>query len=360
MISNPDIFYILPVAFASGILGRLCRIPGGALLCSTVGVAIVINVWHFSHLVPGDLMFVLQVLIGSMLGQTINRRFWHDIVNAWQPAALVVGTFTLMAIPFSLLLVYVSGFDALTAALAATPARMQDVIILAGATDRDAVTVMLMQLLRQMCIIAMTPFILSGLQRKSRARGTDPAAKAALKKAGETFGADKNYLSRYSYVFLLLPAFPGAYLGHLTGHPLGSLLGAFFAVGASRLISLHAGEVPFPRSLSYFIQCLAGLLLGVRVTPDVGELIMGRLVPLGLGVVYIVGTGMLITSLLQWRYGWSRALSWISASPGRTSDMLAISQDLDLTSQDRLALVAVHAVRQIFFTLLLSVVAKFF
>ncbi len=360
MISNPDIIYLLPAAFASGFIGRICRIPGGALLCSTIGVAVVTNVWNFSHLVPGDLMFVLQTLIGSMLGQTINRRFWHDILTTWQPSVLVVGTFTVMAIPFAALLVFSSGFDPLTATLAATPARMQDVIILAGATDRDAVTVMLMQLLRQMCIIVMTPFILMGVRRSAKAGTTDPAARAALKKAGETFGADKAYLKRYAYVFLLAPAFPGAFVGNMSGHPLGPLLGAFLAVGISRVVSLRAGEVPFPRPLTYVIQSLAGLLLGVRVTPDVGTLIMSRLMPLGIGVVYIVGTGLLITWMLQRRFGWSRAQSWISAAPGRTSDMLSISQDLNLTGRDRLALVAVHAIRQIYFTLVLAVVSKFF
>ncbi|MCC8193411.1 MAG: hypothetical protein LIP28_02025 [Deltaproteobacteria bacterium] len=56
----------------------------------------------------------------------------------------------------------------------------------------------------------------------------------------------------------------------------------------------------------------------------------------------------------------AQGLSWLSAAPGRASDMLAMSQDIELSGTERLAVVSVHTVRQVYFTLLVSAVMVFF
>ena len=215
---------------------------------------------------------------------------------------------------------------------------------------------MLLHFARQICIIITTPIILAGANKRTP---QPPTTKNLA--ASSASDRTKRWCARcLSYGLLLGPAAVGAPLGKLTGHPLGPLLGAFLAVAVVRILSLRAGEVPFPRILGVVVQSLAGVLLGVCVTPDIGRLLLTRLLPFGLSVVYIVGAGLFISHLLQKWYGWSKELSWMSAAPGRTSDMLAISQDLAMSGRDRLALVTTHTVRQIAFTLLLSLVTALF
>lgn len=343
------------VAFTGGALGKLAKIPGGTLLAATIAVATAGFFLDMPHTPPPVLILAVQVLTGCMLGQSINRRFWHDFLQIWQPILTVVFIFTLLAVPFTLFLVWEEGFEPLTAVLAATPARMQDMIVLAGTAGSDAVTVMLMQLTRQFSIILLTPFMLAKYLKEGR------------KKKAEAGGAGKTRLhmphfhkaDATSYLILLVPGVLGATVGSRTGHILGPMLGAFCAVALTRVAWLRAGEVPFPKPIGYVIQSLAGILLGTRISPETIDLLLARIIPLALACFYVLLGGILISWVLHKRYGWHKALSWMAAAPGRTADMLAMSQDMDFSGRDRLALVSVHAMRQVYFTIFVSVIVVF-
>ncbi len=372
-------------ALLGGMLGKRCRIPGGTLLGSSIVVALVANLTDLSQDGINEFMFIMQILIGCMLGQSINRRFWSDILTIWRPTLLYIGVFTLVALPFAAGLVIFCDFDGLTAILASTPARTQDMIIMAQTADRDTVTVMLQQMVRQFCIIGITPFILARLSRKEKAAASmsgppgphgplsptekqSATAQASAKQlsSGAATGTWQRTTSRFpridfvSLVILLSPAVLGAFAGKLSPHPVGPMLGAFIGVCITRISFIRAGEIPFPRSLSFLVQCCAGFLLGIRVTPEIGDLILLRAMPLALSLVYILGTSLVLARVLQRYYKWSPALSWMAAAPGRTSDMLAISYDLSMTGHERLALVSVHTIRQIYFTIFTSTVLLFF
>lgn len=341
-------------ALLGGMLGKLSKIPGGALLGATVTVAAAGFYWEMPHTPPYVIILVVQTLTGCMLGQSINRRFWQDFLQIWRPTLAVVFVFTILAVPFTIFLVFWAGFEPVTAVLAATPARMQDMIVLAGTAGSDAVTVMLMQLARQFSIIFLTPFML--------AKYVNEDAKAD----GKTSGAKRLHMPNFckadaaSYAILLVPSIIGAFIGKMSGHMLGPLLGSFFAVAFSRIAWLKAGEVPFPKPFGFANQCLAGILLGTRITPETAGLFVDRLLPLFFACFYVLLGGLIITNILHKRYGWHKGLSWMAAAPGRSSDMLAMSQDIDLSGRERLALVSVHTVRQVYFTLFVSVVMVFF
>ncbi len=345
----PTAFWILSAALGGGLAGHALRIPGGSLLGATIATALTVNLADLPHDFPPLVLFLLQGMLGAMLGQCVNRRFWREILGIWRPSLVVVSIFTAAAVPFCFCLVHFSRFDPLTAALAATPGRIQDVIVLAGATGRDGVTVMLLHMVRQLCILVATPIILA------RSRMPDGKNRAPGKKYAARPGSDA-----LSFLILFGPAALGAYCGSFTNHPLGSLLGAFILVAASRMAWARAGEISFPVSVGVLAQCLAGLLLGIRITPDIGSFLVSRLTPFVFSIIYILGTGLAAAGILRRLYGWSKELSWMSAAPGRTTDMLAISQDLDMTGYDRLALATVHAVRQLYFTLFISILTALF
>ena len=353
---SPDLGLFVAAAFTGGFVGKLLKIPGGALFGATVIVAITGIYFNLDHTPPSMMIILTQILVGCMLGQSINRRFWQDFLQIWRPALMVVGIYTLLAVPFTVFLVLIFDFDALTAVLATTPARMQDMIILAGTLDSNAITVMLMQLSRQFVIIGITPFFLA---KFSKEEGNILSNTQDKKRKGPLFS---NFCQAdvKAYAILLTPAVIGSILGHATGHILGALLGAFCAVAASRLIWVHAGEVPFPKPFAFIIQCLAGILLGARVTPEIGGLILDQVAPLVSACLYVCIGGLFVSRLLHRRYHWHQGLCWLASAPGRAGDMLAMSQDINLSDHDRLALVSVHTVRQAYFTLLVSVAMVFF
>lgn len=352
MPENTDLLLFSLAALGGGLLGKWSKIPGGALLGATVAVAVTGIMSGISQPPPPSMVLLTQILMGCMLGQSINRRFWRDVLDIWRPCLAVVILYTILAAPFAVLLVHLFGFDALTAVLASTPARMQDMIVLAGSLDTDPVTVMLMQLIRQFAIIGMTPFLLAKFVPENQR----PGSAAAPDRHGLHFQRE----DARSYAILLTPGIAGGLAGHLTGHILGALLGAFAAVAASRIIWLRAGEVPFPKPFAFLIQCLAGILLGSRITPEIGHLIMDRLAPLVAACLFVLAAGLLVARVLHRHYRWHKGLSWMAAAPGRSSDMLSMSQDIELSRSERLALMSVHTARQVYFTLLVSAVTVFF
>jgi len=352
MLHDTDMLLFIAASLIGGGLGKISKIPGGALLTATVAVACTGIYFDLSHTTPPVIMAAIQILMGCMLGQSINRQFWQDFLQIWRPCLLVIGMYTVLAAPFAVFLVWAFGFDTLTAVLAATPARMQDMIVLAGSLNTDAVTVMLMQLVRQFAIIGITPFLLAAFLREGK---NTALANKARTKTRSFCRADAE-----SYAILLIPAAIGAVLGHATGHILGSMLGSFAMVALSRVIWLRAGEVPFPKPFAFIIQCLAGILLGSRITPEIGELIMTRIAPLTTACLFVLIAGLGVAWILHNYCKWHKGLSWMAAAPGRAPDMLAMSQDIELSDRERLALVSVHAVRQVYFTLLISLVMVFF
>lgn len=352
MFHDIDMLLFIAASLVGGGLGKISKIPGGALLGATVTVACTGVYFGLSHTTQPALMIAVQILMGCMLGQSINQQFWQDFLQIWRPCLIVIGMYTILAAPFAIFLVWAFGFDTLTAVLAATPARMQDMIVLAGSLHTDAVTVMLMQLVRQFAIIGITPFLLAAFIREGKKTGLADKARAKTPRFCRT--------DAESYAILLVPAIAGAALGHATGHILGSLLGSFSFVALSRLIWLRAGKVPFPKPFAFMIQCLAGILLGSRVTPEIGELIMARIAPLTTACLFVLAAGLIVARILHNHCKWHKGLSWMAAAPGRASDMLAMSQDIELSGHERLMLVSVHTVRQVYFTLLISLVMVFF
>lgn len=355
MLSVTEELVIIIVALLGGFVGKKSKLPGSALLCSTIAVAAACLTFDLPHAPPEELILFMQLLTGCLLGQSINRRFWYDFLQIWPATLVQVGIFTLVAIPFAGLLIREFAFSPVLAILAASPARMQDMIILASTMDADAVTVMIMQFTRLLCVILATPFIVS--------RYGKPIEHKAGREEKSANGSRKSRFPKVdagSLAMLMVPACMGAGAGYLTGHTLGTLLGSFFFVAASRLIWLRAGEVPFPKSFAFLIQSLAGILLGVRITPEIGGLLLDRLAPVSLACVSVLGGGFCIMSVLHRRFGWNKALSWMAAAPGRTADILAISQDIELTPKDRLALVCMHTVRQIYFTLFVTMAVSLF
>ena len=354
MIPNTDVLLFVLAAAAGGGFGKFTKIPGGALLGATCAVAAIGITCDLSHTPPLWLIMVVQILTGCMLGQSINRRFWQDFLQIWRPCLVVIGMYTILAIPFTAALVWIFDFDLLTAILATTPARMQDMIVLAGALHTDAVTVMLMQLVRQFAIIGITPFILAACVGKT------PSAPPAPGKKKRMHFPSFPKIDITTYTILLVPSVIGGFIGNATGHILGALLGAFCCVAVSRILWLRAGEIPFPKSFAFLLQCLAGILLGSRITPETGTLVLGRLLPLVAACLFVLVAGLIVAWIVTRYYRWSMTVSWLATAPGRASDMLAMSQDLDISNTERLGVASVHTVRQVYFTLLISAIMVFF
>jgi membrane AbrB-like protein len=134
----------------------------------------------------------------------------------------------------------------------------------------------------------------------------------------------------FQFVLFLLIAFIGAYVGRLLRLPMGSLIGAMFAVGLSKNFLLLAFEPS--KTLSFFIQVLLGLMLGltfIKLEKEQLKKISFSLIVITVGVMTMTfGTGVLINLFTDLDIN----TSILSTAPGGIGEMATAAQALSLNA----------------------------
>lgn len=155
-----------------------------------------------------------------------------------------------------------------------------------------------------------------------------------------------------SLLFMLIATI-GGIVGNYLRIPIGTLIGAMFAVG----ISKHFGLLAFQSStiLSFFIQMLLGIMIGLSFIKLTKEQFKKLLVSFTCIIISVfvmgVGTGFLVSKLTFLHAG----LSILSSAPGGIPEMALTAKALGL---DAPVVVVIHLIRVILvmsvFTFLLN------
>lgn len=291
----------------------------------------------------------LQALAGCLVGASITREALAGIRKLLLPvlvnAVMVMGACAFL----TWLFVQYFGWSGKSAWLAVAPARMQEMIIFASSIGADAQSVAVTQIVRLVAVIAVTPLLLRLADRRRTARVTangptprpasplpvSPPPPATVRgKAGAT-------------IKVLLCGGVGGYLGGLTHIPCGILLGSMLFVGGANLIGL--GVTYLPKKISFLLQVMAGILLGLQVTPESIGAIGGILPIVLINTTTLIGISIFSAFTLRTVFGWDPALSWLAAAPARLSDMLIIGAGMNAPCEN---IVAVHLLRILLVTAL--------
>ncbi|PTL38100.1 AbrB family transcriptional regulator [Alkalicoccus saliphilus] len=160
-----EVILFLSIALLGGVLGRLARIPIGSVIGAMllVGIIQVSEIFSFTNM--GWLTFVVQVLIGIMLGVSflsVNKSVIKRI-----SVGLIISLIgiILMIILIGSIISVSSSLDFKLAILSSAPGAVVEMATIATALDLDSPTVVLIHLFRVVIIMAIFPILIKSLNR---------------------------------------------------------------------------------------------------------------------------------------------------------------------------------------------------
>jgi membrane AbrB-like protein len=351
-----NVLAFLFLAIFGGWLGSKARFPGsiavGAMLFSILGNVIGLG----PAAVPSWYKTVIQIMAGCIVGASMTRERAQSIKSVLVPVLTNSAILLTVGAGAALLCRHFFHWDLLTSWLAACPGRMADMIIYSGIMQADTAKVVAAHVLRLVLVIFLTPACL-------KVFGLIFSKPAALNNASDDANSSKLKTQKPSiefsvrlknYLCLFLLGCVGGGLGLVSNVAGGVILGAMVMTSLGNLLGIPAKILP-PRFGSC-LQILAGLLVGVQMT--IGELlyIAGTLPELMAIIVLLFAASLFSAWLLISRFHWDPATAWLSASPGRMSDMIILAQSL----QARTDWVAgTHVARMILVIVSTPIIIKF-
>jgi membrane AbrB-like protein len=228
---------------------------------------------------------------------------------------------------------------------------MADMIIYSGILGADTAKVVAAHVLRLVLVILLTPACLKvfGLIFRNQIALQKAPLDTKIEKPQFKYSERlKNYLCLFALGCL------GGWLGIISKVAGGVILGAMVLTSLGNLTGLPARILP--RGFSSWLQILAGLLVGTQMT--VGELlyIAGALPELMAIIVSLMIASLASAWLLIFIFKWEPATAWLSASPGRMSDMIILAQSLGART-DWVA--GTHVARMILVIILTPIIIKY-
>lgn len=157
----------LAIALGGALLGKIFRMPAGALLLPLVATSILSWTGIVTVVLPPWLLAISYALFGWSIGLKFTREIFLHAARA--TPRLLASIVVLIAIcgGFGMVLARVAGLDPLTAYLATSPGGADSVAIIAASSKVDVPFVMTMQMVRFMVVLATGPALARFLAGKA-------------------------------------------------------------------------------------------------------------------------------------------------------------------------------------------------
>jgi len=153
----------LAVSGAGTLLGRVLRMPAGALVC-TMAIGALLNLTDVARVDPPRLLLVpAYVVIGWRIGLGFTRETLAASARALPRLALASAVLLAFSCVMAALLVRFAGIDPLSAYLATSPGGMDAIAVIASTSAADAPFVMALQVVRFLMVMAIGPALATWL-----------------------------------------------------------------------------------------------------------------------------------------------------------------------------------------------------
>lgn len=147
----------LLIALAGAFLGKLLRVPAGALMVPLVATSVLTSTGAVAIQLPPWLLAISYALFGWSIGLKFTRETFLYAARA--TPRLFASIITLIAVcgGFAMMLSWAAGVDPLTAYLATSPGGADSVAIIAASSKVDVPFVMTMQMTRFLVVLVTGP-----------------------------------------------------------------------------------------------------------------------------------------------------------------------------------------------------------
>lgn len=310
----------LVAGFGGAAAAFYAGLPAAALIGSTVAVTIG-SLCKVTCTLPAGFRAVAFSIIGSSLGSSLTREFISQAIH-W-PLSLFILTICVVTIltTCSLALMRAFNHSADTAILSTSPGAFAYSMSIASEGVGDVRSIVVIQSVRLLLIIALLPFILDYFSGNAESSPVEPAV--------ESMSAVD-----FSIIFLLTLV-----LGRLLEKvrvPAGYLLAGTVVSGTAHLLGLVAGR---PSEAVLFVGfSITGTIVGARFSTislvELRRLLKASLMVVGLSTSIAAVFAALVSMLLSMSYG----QVFVAFAPGGVEAMAAMALALDFDP----AFVAVH------------------
>ena len=147
----------LALALGGAVLGRVSRIPAGALLVPLVLGALLQGFGLLNIVLPPWLLAASYAVVGWSIGLRFNRPILMYVARALP--RIIASTMLLIGFcgGLAVLLTYTMGIEPLTAYLATSPGGLDSVAIIAASSQADLAFIMAMQTARFLIVLLVSP-----------------------------------------------------------------------------------------------------------------------------------------------------------------------------------------------------------
>ena len=154
---------LIVVCILVGWLGRISRIPTGAMLGAMIAGGSLAYVLKKRYLFPQQLGYFSQILIGTVMGQRIDQGVVSQLGSLLLPVLAATALMLAGSLLLAVLLYRISGWDFTTCLVCAAPAGLSQVALLADEIGVDLFTITIFHSVRIIGIVSIYPWIILAL-----------------------------------------------------------------------------------------------------------------------------------------------------------------------------------------------------
>lgn len=151
-----NIAITLLVGVVSGLLGKFIGLPAGILTFAMIGVATQNIVFNNAYM-PPFVKKVAQIFAGALIGTSVTYTAVVGLKIIILPMLILLIGHICITLTIATILHKISGLDFTTAFLATAPGGASDLTLVAGDFGADMPTVSIIQIIRQVGVIAFYP-----------------------------------------------------------------------------------------------------------------------------------------------------------------------------------------------------------
>jgi membrane AbrB-like protein len=327
-------------AAAAIVLDRL-GLPSASLFAALlVGLAAALLPPRMPEVSPG-VFRVAQAVTGVSLGVYVQSSSLNAVADAWLPVAAVSAGTLVLSLACGWALVRTVGLDPPTAALGMVAGGASGIVGMAHELGADDRLVAVMQYLRVLVVVVLTPILVALAFSHPHAAGSGGAPASA-----PLLGSAHDWLLMGAALAL------GALAAILTRIPAGSLLGPMIVAA---ILAVAVGDFQVPTIVREPAFAAIGLQVGLRFTPGLlrqaGRLLLPTLLCIVGLLVACFGLALFLTATTDV----SLLDAYLATTPGGLYAVLAAAFG---TGADTTFVIAVQALRLFVMVLLAPLVVR--
>lgn len=168
-----DTIVVLAIGGLGGLLGSTLRIPGGSML-GAMGAVGALQLTAASPLTIGPQWGTLgQLLVGAVIGSTLDRRMIRSFGSVLVPGLLAVATTVVAGMLIGVTFAILGLVDPLVALFGLAPGGFAEMTAAAISLGASGPLVASMHLVRVVAVLVLLPLLLRPLARRALERADD-------------------------------------------------------------------------------------------------------------------------------------------------------------------------------------------